>query len=39
LDTGSIESQCLTQRVFNFTLVAARGHIDEVDYEQAAQIA
>ena len=39
LDTRAVLADGFTQAVFNRTLVADRGHIDEVDNDQAAKVA
>ncbi|KEP73660.1 hypothetical protein HR12_02960, partial [Microbacterium sp. SUBG005] len=39
LDTCAILAHRFTQTVFNRTLVANRGHVDEVDNNQTTQVA
>ncbi len=39
LDTRAILAHRFTQTVFNRTLVANRGHVDEVDNNQTTQVA
>ena len=39
LDAGTILMHRFTQTVFHFALMANRGHVDEVDYDQATQVA
>ena len=39
LDTGPVEAQRFLQALFDFTLVAAAFHVDEVDDDQATQVA
>ena len=39
LDASTVKTQAIAQAVFNFTLVALGFHVDEVDDDQATQIA
>src|SRR5574343_671613 len=39
LDAGTVEAQRIAQAVFDFALVLAVFHVDEVDHDQAAQVA
>ncbi len=39
LNARTVLTNCITQTVFNRTLVANRGHIDKVDNNQAAEVA
>ena len=39
LDAGAVVTQAVAQAVFDFALVAARFHVDEVDHQQAAEVA
>jgi hypothetical protein len=39
LDAGAVEMQRVAQAVFDFALVLGRFHVDEVDHDQAAQVA
>ena len=39
LDPGAVEMQRVAQAVFHFALVLGRFHVDEVDHDQAAEVA
>ena len=39
LDTGAVEVQGIAQPILDFALVARAFHVDEVDHDQAAQVA
>src|SRR5574343_1101850 len=39
LDAGTVEAQRIAQAVFDFALVLAVFHVDEVDHDQATQVA